>query len=640
MLPLLIYTIYIMRKLTHLLIVALLFIATSASAQFVTPAQVIMDKNQKEYVWAIGYGKTLEEADNDAMSTLVSYSTTVTSVETTSQKNMSGTDGVHSNSEYSGKSSSVSNMYLENVRREVLADENGLKRVLRYVTREDWEARNKVLKNKIEEYIMSGELATLVEYKIQYYTWANILLQTYPGNEEPIMVEDTPAKHWLTKELRDILNNIEIYATSIEQDKSNTHYPYKVYLDFLYKGEPISYLGYGFFDGRGYVENESVKDGRGVVQIKDASSTLTIDIDCLNKNLARQLDPSVYVLVQNEQYSSSFEEGRKTIDLRAGDIKPKKNVNTASTNIDSKVNEQLRNIADSYVEVTDKVESTRPFTDIMDDITASIKKKDSKDIRSYFTDEAWSQYQRIVSNGKPIIARTPEYKFIKHDSLTICQAIPLKLTFSGNRSFVEDVVFRVNNNTQKIESVAYKLSVKTEQEIMSMNWDDAARLTLITFLEDYRTAYCLEDINYIDKVFADDAYIIVGRVLKQSNRKFSDSANYNFTTTKTSYSHQTKKEYIHNLRRSFDSKEFVNIRFEECNVAKGYYAKEGIYAVQVKQLYYSNNYADEGILTLAIDMREDTHPLVRVRVWQDERDVKYTSEEMIEFTVSVKGSTR
>ena len=94
---------------------------------------------------------------------------------------------------------------------------------------------------------------------------------------------------------------------------------------------------------------------------------------------------------------------------------------------------------------------------------------------------------------------------------------------------------------------------------------------------------------------------------------------------------------IADLRKSFISKEFVNIRFEECNVAKGFYAKEGIYAVQVRQLYYSNNYADDGILTLAIDMRNDINPLVRVRVWQQARDVDYDAEKMIETTVSTSG---
>lgn len=627
-----------MRKLTCLLILSLLCLANTLSAQSISISSVLRDTKQENYVWAIGYGNTLEEADRDAMSTLTSYATNITNVETSAMKNVVSSDGTYFEKANTGNSSSISNMYLENVRREVLSDDKGQRRVLRYMTREDWDARNDVLRGKIEEYIESGRYASMVEDKIRYYSWANILLQTYPEKEEPIMVDGTTyAKHWLISELRAILNNIDIQVIAIEQDKSNTHYPYKVFLDFLYHNEPISYLCYGYFDGRGYVDKESVKDGRGVVQVKDLSAKLTIDIECLNKDLARQLDPSVYVLIENQQYASSFEEARKSIDLKNGGVKQQRSVNTASKEVKSKVNEGLKDIEETYVEVAATVADTKPVEQMMEDITAFIQKKSGRDIRPYFSDEAWTQYEKVVSNGKPIIARTPEYKFIKHDTITICQSIPLKLSFSGNRTFVEDVVFRVDNKSHKIESVAYKLSAKTEQEIMSMNWDDAARLTLIAFLEDYRTAYCLKNIDYIDKVFADDAYIIVGRVLQKSTVKFSDSAHYLFDTTNVSYSKQTKEQYVSNLRKSFKSKEFVNIRFEECNVAKGYYAKDGIYAVQVKQMYFSNNYADEGILTLAIDMREDTHPLVRVRVWQAERDVTYNAEEMIERTVSVNG---
>jgi hypothetical protein len=231
------------------------------------------------------------------------------------------------------------------------------------------------------------------------------------------------------------------------------------------------------------------------------------------------------------------------------------------------------------------------------------------------------------------LARDPEYKFIKHDTLVFCRALPLKLKFKGERSFIEDVVFRVNEKTHKIESVAYKLSATTEKTILGMDWEDAARLTLLTFLEDYRTAYCLKDLGYINKVFADDAYIVVGRVLKPSTKKFNDSVS-GVLGERTVYEQKSKKQYIADLQKSFASKEFVNLRFESCNAARGTGSKDGIYAVQVRQLYYSNNYADDGILTLAIDMRNETNPLVRVRVWQQERDVTYNAEQMIEQTVS------
>ena len=179
-----------------------------------------------------------------------------------------------------------------------------------------------------------------------------------------------------------------------------------------------------------------------------------------------------------------------------------------------------------------------------------------------------------------------------------------------------------------------KLGTQTEKQIMAKEWDERDRLTLITFLEDYRTAYCLRDMTYIKKVFSDDAYIIVGKVLQPSKKKYGDKTELINTDGKAVYTQYSKKEYLENLQRSFTSKEFVNIRFEECDVEKGYNTKEGIYAVQVRQLYYSNNYADDGILTLAIDMRREANPLVRVRVWQQKRDLTYTAEQMIVRTVS------
>ena len=146
----------------------------------------------------------------------------------------------------------------------------------------------------------------------------------------------------------------------------------------------------------------------------------------------------------------------------------------------------------------------------------------------------------------------------------------------------------------------------------------------------------MKDIEYIQKVFAEDAYIVTGRVWKPSDKKFSDRVEA-LGGTLTEYTVKTKAQYMTDLHKSFKSKEFINLRFEECNVAKGYYAKEGIYAVQVNQLYYSNNYADNGILTLAIDMRKEANPLVRVRIWQEARDVTYNAEQMIERTISVEG---
>ena len=600
------------------------------AAQSFSAARVLADAQMREFKWAIGTGDTVEEADKDAISQLsemagvhVGKSDKQVAIDST----ISGVSGEN----YTSTTNMVSNAYFENLRKEILADENGRKRVLRYMPIADWEARHDSYRAKIEEYINAGRYASQVEDQVRYYSWALILMHYYTG-DTPIKVDDQmPARQWLISELQTIFRNINVSVVAIDPDKEDRNYPYKLSLDFTYNGEPIGYMKFGYFDGGGYIDGEAIKDGRGLIAMKQLPTEIQVDIDCFDRDLARQMDPMVFELLSNV---TPLEGSSKTVrtDITGKPKAPKKPVEVESA-VQTKLTENVK----SYVEVKQGVGDTTPYTNIMTAIVGSIKGLSTGDISHHFTPSAWNHYQKIVASGSPTLARDPEYKFIKHDTLVFCRALPLKLKFKGERSFIEDVVFRVNEKTHKIESVAYKLSATTEKTILGMDWEDAARLTLLTFLEDYRTAYCLKDLGYINKVFADDAYIVVGRVLKPSTKKFNDSVS-GVLGERTVYVQKSKRQYIANLQKSFASKEFVNIRFEECNTAKGYGAKEGIYAVQVRQLYFSNNYADEGILTLAIDMRQDTNPLVRVRVWQQERDVAYDAEKMIDETVSTSGS--
>lgn len=620
-------------------IAAILVVTTwSAVAQSLSVARVMADEAMREYVWAVGYGSSVQEADRDALCALSSRDVNIVNVGKSSIEDRVTTSATQSEEVNKQEMLSVSTMYLENVRREILPDVGEQKRVLRYITRADWEARYDALRNKILEYIANGRYAPMVEDKVRYFVWAHILLQSLPDDGNQLKIDDaTPARQWLLTQVRTMLDDIKIDVIGIEQDKQNRNYPYKLFLDVTHKGEPVSYLCFRYFDGSGFVEGESVKDGRSTIQMKSLPEQFALEIDCLSADLARQVEPSVYVLLQNPRYATSFEAGQKRVATQPQGVKPRREVNTLAEQIASPVKNALAEIEATHVATKEQVEDAQPYDKIMADVVGAISGVTKGDVSEHFTPAAWEDYRRIVSSGSPMVARTPCYRYMNHDSLVICRGLTLKLRFPGNNSFVEDVVFRVNEKSHKIESVAYALSARTEQTIMAMNWEDRARLTLLSFLEDYRTAYCLKDLEYINKVFADDAYIIVGRVLKQSAKRFSDRP-YEVGGERTIYSRKSKQQYIYDLRKSFVSKEFVNIRFEDCNVAKGFYDKEGIYAVQVQQLYFSDNYADDGILTLAIDMRDNIDPLVRVRVWQQKRDVSYTAEQMIESTVSTNNS--
>ena len=148
-------------------------------------------------------------------------------------------------------------------------------------------------------------------------------------------------------------------------------------------------------------------------------------------------------------------------------------------------------------------------------------------------------------------------------------------------------------------------------------WNEVDRMVLINFLEHYKTAYALKRLDYIESIFADDALIITGYVVK-----VKPNADSRYQSNRiVRYNRQSKTEYIRNLRYSFNSKEYINIRFEESNVRKG--GKGGdIYGVQIKQNYFSSNYGDQGYLFLMVDLKDPKEPVVHVRTWQPTKGKK------------------
>ena len=616
----------------------LMFALTAVKAQSLSA--VLGDEKMERYVWAIGYGTDIESADQDAINTLSSNSMERVVVSEGKMVDVNSTEGSTSTETFKQKSVGVSNLYLENMRREILPDENGQKRVLRYVTREDWDSRYERIKEKIERYKSDGDYTPEIDDKLRNYVWAHILSKNYPKKD--LFFDNLSAEQWLLNKIDELLGDIEIKVTAIRKNKNDKINPNDLYLDFIYNDEPISHLVFNYFDGTAYIDGQTVSNGQSMISVKRVDSTLAIEIDCTHTQLARQLDPNVHVLLQNPAFQSIYKGCRKEIAMQPKGVKASATVDINSEKVVSAVKNSREAQLRTYAPIKEQVATaeTQIYAKILSDVTASFSKLSSPEsIRKHFTDKAWKEYQDIVVSGNPRLVGTPSYKFLKHDSLVICRSIPLKLKFKGNYSFNENVVFRFGSASKKIISVAYQLDNDIDSAILEKQWDDAARLTLLIFLEDYRTAYCLRDIEYINKVFSDDAYIIVGKVLEKSKKRFDDNP-YDMPgmdEKRVKYIKLSKGQYIKNLRQSFTSKEFVNIRFSEFDTDRGYGGKEGIYAVQMRQRYYSNNYADDGVLTLAIDMKSTDNPLVRVRIWHEQRLEGYSAESMIN-KVSVSGS--
>ena len=146
--------------------------------------------------------------------------------------------------------------------------------------------------------------------------------------------------------------------------------------------------------------------------------------------------------------------------------------------------------------------------------------------------------------------------------------------------------------------------------------DDFIRRQLsLEYVERFRNAYCLKDMNFLQQIFSDDALIITGKVVKQVK---SDINRTSLNNQKIEYSKQNKKQYLTNLARVFQNNKRINVIFDEIKVVK-HPAKADFYGVTLKQGWSADRYSDVGYVFLLWDFTNPDAPQIHVRTWQPDK---------------------
>jgi hypothetical protein len=188
----------------------------------------------------------------------------------------------------------------------------------------------------------------------------------------------------------------------------------------------------------------------------------------------------------------------------------------------------------------------------------------------------------------------------------------MQFRFRNNKQFIENITFRFNEDNL-IESLAFTLSDVAERDILSKgNWNRDSRLLLMTFLEDYQTAYALGRDKYLESIFSENALIIVGN--KVEKRVLSDNV---IITESVKYDTLSKAQYMDRLKQHFRTKEYINLNFTDTDFKRASDGDE-FYGIRVRQEYFSSNYGDVGYLFLLVDLRFEV-PIIHVRAWQNDK---------------------
>ena len=450
-----------------------------------------------------------------------------------------------------------------------------------------------------------------IEDALRNYYWSLMLCLAHPQGESltiKIDDEEVNAYNWLIDRINGSDGVLNSFSFILPKENAIEETSEGLIVNLNVRstaGIPVSNLQFDYYNGQKYIPT-SVNDGTAAVIIQPDRTTINIRIEYEFKNEST-IETEVHKVLHTLEHNIKFKNIKHTINL--DNAKKDKEIKPVLTEMNLEYNNEWRKI-DGKFDVKDS-----DYMKIMKDVEAALQSRNYTSVRHHFTDEGYGMLDTLSKYGKMTIIGEQDYNFLKMGNLVICRDINMQFDFRNNVSFNRDVVFRFDSETRKIVSIAFRLSSITERDIVTKSkWSEEARLTLINFLEDYQTAYALKRHDYLESIYSDDALIIVGHVVKKT--VIPDQAQFNFSDDDVKLMQYDKNTYFKNLARTFNSQDYINIKFESTDFtrAKSSTNRE-VYGVRLLQRYYSTTYGDVGYLFLLVDLT-DENPLIHVRAWQ------------------------
>lgn len=565
---------------------------------------------------------TLAEADEEAMRLLMTSisANVVVDIDHTHQAN--DANGVYcENNSFQSMVRTYSSGRLNNVESLQLGRE-GSRRVVRYVLKDEVNKVFESRKRKVASMVNLGDLALeegKIDVAIRNYNWALNLLNTlpYPSEEK---YGDLVLSTWLPAHIDNILRNLRVAVYSKNGLETQLY--------FSYLDKPVSSLDFKYRDNA-HMNSYTAKDGMAMIELTENSDTTmyNVIVECNFRN-QYDLDPEVRSVMEL-QTESPFPAAAMV--ARPGGqfnrILP-----DAATNEPEMAHVQPLARRESFslipasngstpAESSDRYKLER-CQRALDAIVNAVSTRNYEIDGSYFTDSGYRQFQGLIGYGRGRIVGAPEFHFTDFMDYTMARGMQMAFSFrhGAHRRFVEDLVFTFDRDC-RICNITFGLGRTTEDNIMRrIDIPEDTRKYLCMFVENYQTAYAFKDADYIEGIFDEYAKIITVTLQPTMSRGFDGSAQIRMNQHERRFNN--RESFIEHLKRSFASKEFINLRFNSVAIDKANDGKE-IYGLMLEQDYYSSNYCDHGYLLLGLNMQNPQQPSIFVRAWQQEEDENF-----------------
>lgn len=565
-------------------------------------------RSNPAYVWGQGFNENYQLADEEAIKDLTSQiSLNVNSETETTITNEQSGEVVKSSVNSAGVLKISSTVSIPNCKR-IVKDMGGSYFVLRYVEAAEVDKIFDARKRKIRDLVASGERAEN-NYKLgdalRNYYWALKLLGSIPEEQSSSMTTENGMMLFsmLKEHIGDVMDSCKIVAANRLPADEDHH---EVELRFLYKGKPVVNCDYKFYDGFEW-NLAAVKDGVAVVEVAPDASQLRLRLEYIGERLWKS-DPVVNDLLTGMPSVIPFPQFEKRITLTMLPEEKPAVMPTAQ-----KLSREMK--TDSIaIAALDKKELQKQ-ADIVAPLLKAMETRKYDDVKPLCTDNGWKWFEKLVKYGNARIVDRSELVASSFANGYLVRGVKAKFSFKrNNKTFIEDLVFYIKDG--KIDGINFGLEQCALDDIMRHGmWDPQSRQVLVNFLENYKTAYALERLDYLDAVFSEDALIIIGNKIPE--HKAADVVAIN--QDRYEKCRLTKSQYIERLRNVFAKQEYVNIQFEDAEVKKTNRDLER-YQIVIKQHYYSTTYADKGYLFLLADISNPEKPVIHVRVWDENKN--------------------
>ncbi|MDP8231891.1 MAG: hypothetical protein P9L91_04385, partial [Candidatus Zophobacter franzmannii] len=434
---------------------------------------------------------------------------------------------------------------------------------------------------------------------LQLYYYSGILINSLPMSSLEYKGEELVSE--ITIRIQEILSGVsfEYEGDAFIQDDVRD-----IKLNVNYKGKPVELLEFTYQEDNDQVTIVA-RGGKAVCRLTGATTSyksLDVDISYMFSDRKEQFKEvnQLWYAVNKPDYPES---GRK-IKLGKRKKKSKKydkqalTLNLNNTD-DCQCVEGINQRTKEFITWLKFPKDVGEFTQdkfLQNKLNETLKCNNIKVTDKAFTANLNKTFEGWEVRNIPVLCSYPSLNKHSYEYLV--------LDFD-KAGVLQDVNFTVFNELFDSKAADFKkLSGDTYQK----------RHILIKFLEKYRSAYLNRDIKTLEKIFSDDAVIIVGRNLPKGKLHRDVESSVRIGQPDTEYTEMNKNQFMLRQQIIFNAQRDIHLGFNSCNVGQKN-NDDDVYGISMRQQYASTGYSDEGYLFLLVDFN-GKEPMIYVRTWQ------------------------